>query len=61
MAGKKQYRIVENWSRNALEKTVEELLADGWTLVGGVAMTTSLGNERTYAQAMIKELYNEDV
>lgn len=53
------YRIAENWSRNALEKTVEELLADGWTLVGGVAMTTSQGNERVYAQALIRTKNDE--
>jgi len=49
-----QYTVVTHWKLEEFEKMVNAYLEDGWAPVGGVAMTTSLGNERTFAQAMIK-------
>ena len=47
------YYVVIGWSRGVLAIEVNKMLADGWTLQGGVA----IGMEHdapTYAQAMVK-------
>lgn len=48
------YTVVTHWKLEEFEKMVNAYLDEGFRPVGGVAITTSLGNEKTFAQAMIK-------
>jgi hypothetical protein len=51
-----------------LEESVTDCLAAGWELVGGVSVTTNIGNDRygnetTFAQAITRRsvVWNPDV
>ena len=50
-----KYIVVINWKLEAFEKEVTILLEQGWKLQGGVAVTTSTGNEKVFCQALTKE------
>ena len=50
-----KYVVVTNWKLESFEKEVNMLLSQGWKLQGGVSVTTSLGNEKTFFQALTKE------
>ena len=50
-----KYTVLTHWKLAEFEKLVEAYLKEGWVLQGGVALTTSLGNEQTFAQEMIKQ------
>lgn len=59
----RQYRIIRSqWhpkSLDVFEHTVEEAMADGWSPLGGVSITsdhTSSPAEYIYAQALVKEI-----
>lgn len=49
-----QYQIISGpWE--GVEPKVNELLAEGWELQGGVSLSSSLDFDNQYAQAMIKK------
>ena len=53
-----KYKIIEIHYSSALEELVNEALAEGWVLLGGVSVAQSEDlNEyhRVFAQAMTKE------
>lgn len=50
-----QYKIVKGSDRVSLEGLVNQLLAKGWKLQGGVAIDDSLKYVVCYMQAMVKE------
>ena len=50
-----KYVVVTNWKLESFEKEVNMLLSQGWKLQGGASVTTSLGNEKTFFQALTKE------
>lgn len=50
-----KYIVVKGWQVEVFETEVMYYLDHGWTLQGGVSVTTSTNNEITYAQALIKQ------
>ena len=54
-----EYKIVESPDADKLTKQVNDLLAQGWELQGGVSANVSLGSgHRAYffAQALVRKL-----
>jgi hypothetical protein len=49
----KDYVVVDKEYRNELHQEVLRLLKMGYELHGGVCTTTSLGNYKSYQQAMV--------
>lgn len=56
----KEYKLLESWDASELVKEVEQHLNRGWTLVGGIAITSKADTEYPgtmnvlYVQAMIR-------
>jgi len=48
-----QYTVVTHFRLAEFEKKVEEYMAEGWTLVGGLAVSKEHGSEVFY-QSMVK-------
>jgi hypothetical protein len=47
-----QYKVITHWKLAEFEKMVEEWLAAGWTLVGGLSVSKEHGSEVFY-QSMV--------
>jgi len=47
--------IMEEYAQGTFEKRVQQALAQGWELVGGVSISHSTGNYIAYAQALVKK------
>jgi hypothetical protein len=53
-----QYQVIESRDRETVEELVNEALAEGWKLQGGVSASLAVDQGRYdyyYAQALIKE------
>ena len=48
-----QYKVITHWKPAEFERLVEEWMAAGWTLVGGIAVSKEHSSEVFY-QAMVK-------
>ena len=48
------YKVITHWKIAEFERLVEEWMAAGWTLVGGMAVSKEHGSESFY-QAMVLE------
>lgn len=48
------YIILTNWEHDALARQVNEKLRQGYTLVGGVSVTSPGPGQYVYAQALMK-------
>lgn len=48
------YKVISHWKISEFEKVVEEWMAAGWTLVGGMAVSKENGSEVFY-QSMVLE------
>ncbi len=60
---KTEYMIASRWSISGLERLVNHLLSNGWTVAGGVAIqyhpadpSTNTEDGWLYAQAMTREV-----
>lgn len=49
-----QYKVVADFTIEALERQVNKMLDDGWLCAGGL---TYCGAQFQYAQAMVEETY----
>lgn len=54
----KEYKIVQAWGYQPLMDLVNELIAEGWQPIGGVAVAhlefKDLGGDNAWAQAMVR-------
>ena len=52
---KMKYTVIEHYQLNIFIQLVNQAIAEGWVLHGGVSKAISAGNSETWSQAMVKE------
>ena len=50
-----EYLVIEHYRISIFTQLVNEALAKGWKLQGGVSVSVTLGNVTIFYQAIIKE------
>ena len=53
---KMKYTVIEHYQLNVFIQLVNQAIAEGWTLQGGVSKAVRPGDSETWSQAMVKEV-----